>query len=224
MGFLSAFTLRLTFLLWFTTAFAFPARNSRSSIAIRQSDQSGIQSGIDTGSASDGAGSGFNIPAILWLAFGLLVGLYLTLGGMRLWRVTTALAIGLVLALCGESSIPRWWSSVAILMRPTSSAVWVAIVNVMNAQGLSDLVLALVTLGFFAIGSLGGLFRICRLAGLTALSILSGMSLGMRLVLMREGLLLRPISLNWIIIVVCAVGGCVITLLRQRIGIVRMAV
>ena len=108
-------------------------------------------------------------------------------------------------------------------MRPTSSAVWVAIVNVMNAQGLSDLVLALVTLGFFAIGSLGGLFRICRLAGLTALSILSGMSLGMRLVLMREGLLLRPISLNWIIIVVCAVGGCVITLLRQRIGIVRMA-
>jgi len=89
----------------------------------------------------------------------------------------------------------------------------------MGAEGLSDLVLTLITLGSFMLGSLGGLFKSCRLAGLTALSILGGMSVGMRLVLMREGLLLRPTGLNWIVIVVCAVAGFVVTLLRQRIGI-----
>lgn len=56
---------------------------------------------VDEGSASDGAGSGFDVPALLWLSFGLAVGSYLTLGGMRLWRMTTALAIGLVLAMGG---------------------------------------------------------------------------------------------------------------------------
>lgn len=101
-------------------------------------------------------------------------------------------------------------------------AAWVTIVNVINAAGLSDLILTLVTLSFFVLGSLGGLFKLCRLAGLTALSILGGMSVGMRIALMREGLLLRPTSLNWIIIVVCAVAEFVVTLLRQRIGIVRV--
>ena len=104
----------------------------------------------------------------------------------------------------------------------TSLLAWVAIVNVVNAAGLSDLILTLISLGFFVIGSLGGLFKICRLAGLTALSIIGGMSVGVRLVLMREGLLLRSTALNWVVIAVCAVAGFVVTLLRQRIGIVRV--
>ena len=91
----------------------------------------------------------------------------------------------------------------------------------MNAAGLSDLTLTLIALSFFVIGSLGGLFRICRLAGLTALSIIGGMSVGMRIVLMREGLLLRSTILNWVVIVICAVAGFAVTLLRQKIGIVR---
>jgi len=59
------------------------------------------QSKVDQGSASDGAGSDFNIPAVLWLSFGLAVGIFFTFGGMRLWRTTTAFSIGLVSALCG---------------------------------------------------------------------------------------------------------------------------
>lgn len=94
----------------------------------------------------------------------------------------------------------------------------------MNAEGLSDLLLTLITLGSLVLGSLGGLFKFCSLAGLTALSILGGMSVGMRLVLMREGLLLRPTGLNWIIIVVCAAAGFVVTLFRQRLGIVRTTI
>lgn len=101
-------------------------------------------------------------------------------------------------------------------------AAWVALVNAMNAAGLSDLVLTLITLSFFALGSLGGLFKFCRLAGLTALSIIGGMSVGMRLVLMREGLLLHSIALNWVVIAACAVAGFALTLLRQGIGIVRV--
>lgn len=62
------------------------------------------QSTINSGFASDGAGSGFNVPMVLWLSFGLAIGLFFTLGGMRLWRITTALAIGLVLTLGGQSS------------------------------------------------------------------------------------------------------------------------
>ena len=101
-------------------------------------------------------------------------------------------------------------------------AAWVAIINAVNAAGLSDLVLTLITLSFFALGSLGGLFKFCRLAGLTALSIIGGMSVGMRLVLMREGLLLHSIALNWVVIAAFAVAGFALTLLRQGIGIVRV--
>ena len=115
-------------LLWFAVNFAFalPTHPSGGSTIIypiihavvRYSivdDASGTvvnsvdQSIIGQGSASDGAGSGFDLPAILWLSFGLAAGLYLTLGGIRLWRMTTALAIGMVFALCGQllSGDPR---------------------------------------------------------------------------------------------------------------------
>lgn len=121
MGFLCAFTLRLTFLLLNMVRLspALPAHHGRDLTAMHRItyavtreiivEDSGTvvnsmdQSRIDQGSASDGAGSGFNVPAVLWLSFGLAVGLYLTLGGMRLWRMTTAFAIGMVLALCGRS-------------------------------------------------------------------------------------------------------------------------
>lgn len=215
MGFLTTFTFRFALLLWFTNslALALPAdrgwdmtslhRFVRAPVQSLADEDPGTaasnvgQSGVDPGSVSDGGGSGFDIPAVLWLSFGLSVGLFLTLGGMRLWRVTTAMAIGLVFSFC----------------------VWVAIVNVMESEGPSDILLALITLSSFVVGSLGGLFKFCRLAGLTALSILGGMSVGMRLVLMREGLLLHPTALNWIVIVVCAVAGFAATLLRQRMGI-----
>jgi hypothetical protein len=50
------------------------------------------------------------------------------------------------------------------------------------------------------------------------------MSVGMQIVLMREGLLLCPIGLNWVIIAVCMVAGSVTSLFRQQIGIVCVTV
>lgn len=127
MGFLGAFALQLTLLLCFTInlTFALPSHHGRSLTAIRRvirvptqglvaydlSDTTANgtdQTTVDPGSASDGAGSGFDVPMALWLSFGLTVGLFLALGGMRLWRVTTAFAIGLTFALLGQSSPPSF--------------------------------------------------------------------------------------------------------------------
>jgi len=101
-------------------------------------------------------------------------------------------------------------------------AAWVTIINVISARGATDIILTFITLTFFALGSLAGLFKFCRLAGLTALSILGGMSVGMRVVLLRGGLLLRPAPLNWIIIALFMVVGLTVTFFRRRIGAVRV--
>ena len=132
MGLLGAFTLvRLTLLLLTMVGLSspLPAPYSQVSTAVHRitdavirdvvvDETSGTvvdskdQRRIDQGSASDGAGSGFNVPAVLWISFGLAVGLYLTVGGMRLWRMTTAFALGIVSAFCGMSSLSEGsWSS-----------------------------------------------------------------------------------------------------------------
>lgn len=125
MGLPSAFAPQFTLLLLFTVSFVFalPTHHDRGSAATHHiihavgrdllvDEVSGTvvnsvdQSRVDQGPASDGAGSGFDVPAILWLSFGMAIGLYLTLCGMRLWVITTAFAIGLVLAFCCQSSPP----------------------------------------------------------------------------------------------------------------------
>ena len=62
------------------------------------------ESVIAQGSGSDGSGTDFSLPAILWLAFAFAVGAPLALAGIRLWRVTTGMGVGLAVALCGTSS------------------------------------------------------------------------------------------------------------------------
>jgi hypothetical protein len=57
---------------------------------------------IPQGLATDGSGSGFSLPAILWIAFSFTVGVPLMLAGFRGWRLTTGAAIGLSVAVaCG---------------------------------------------------------------------------------------------------------------------------
>jgi hypothetical protein len=55
---------------------------------------------IMQGDATDGSGVGMNIPAIVWLAWALVVGVPLMLGGIRLGRLTTGAAIGIAGTLC----------------------------------------------------------------------------------------------------------------------------
>ena len=60
------------------------------------------ESVIAQGSGSDGSGVDFSLPAILWLAFTFAIGGPLALAGIRLWRITTGMGVGLAVALSGE--------------------------------------------------------------------------------------------------------------------------
>jgi hypothetical protein len=53
--------------------------------------------------ASDGAGTNFSLPAVLWIVLCLLLGPPLALAGIRGWRLTTGTAIGLAAAVCCAS-------------------------------------------------------------------------------------------------------------------------
>ncbi|OJT10578.1 hypothetical protein TRAPUB_12914 [Trametes pubescens] len=153
---------------------------------------------IAQGSATDGGGVDFNVPAIIWLAFVFTVGAPLALVGIRLWRVTTGAGVGLAAALC----------------------IWAAFVNTVNAQGLSDLVLTIIVLAAFGIGFFVGLLNLGRVAGIWMLGILSGMSIGIRIVLLRDGLLIPKYAANWFIVGILMIIGLGVTVFRQRFGLV----
>ena len=126
MRLLGALTLRLVLLFWFVagSSFALKTHHGRGLTAVHRAvhvvardivvgeiprvvaNREG-QGKVDIGSAPDGAGTGYDLSALLRLTFELAVGLYLTSAGMRWWRITTGLAIGLVFAFCGQSSSQR---------------------------------------------------------------------------------------------------------------------
>ena len=124
MRLLGAPTLRFALLVWFVggSAFALQTHHGRGLITAHRAihvvargvvvdEASRVVAGregqgkVDLGSAPDGPGAGFDPPAVIRLTFELAVGSYLTLGGMRWWRVTTGLAIGLVFAFLGQSCL-----------------------------------------------------------------------------------------------------------------------
>ena len=55
---------------------------------------------IPQGPGTDGGGTDFSLPAIIWLAFVFIVGVPLALAGVRLWRFTTGMGIGLAVTIC----------------------------------------------------------------------------------------------------------------------------
>ncbi|TCD65567.1 hypothetical protein EIP91_002487 [Steccherinum ochraceum] len=153
---------------------------------------------VEQGRASDGAGYGFDAPAIIWLAWSFAVGIPLVLAGIRLSRITTGASIGLTCVLL----------------------VWASFVNTVNAEGIGDPVIAGLCMGAFGVGFTIGVLNIGRVAGITLLAIMGGMSIGVRIILFRPGLLIPSLLYaNWLIITVLGIGGFVLVLLRQRAAI-----
>lgn len=75
---------------------------------------------------------------------------------------------------------------------------------------MGDLVLTLVSLGFFGAGFAFGMLRVCHKIAPALLGILGGMAVGLRLVLLRRGLLfpgLGQYSLNWGIVAISGLVG-----------------
>jgi hypothetical protein len=74
----------------------------------------------------------------------------------------------------------------------------------------------------FILGFALGLFKVGRVAGMACLTLLGGMSIGVRIVLFRDNLLIPTFSANWGIITVLGVASFIVILLQQRVAMVRL--
>ncbi|KAF8706723.1 hypothetical protein RHS03_04738, partial [Rhizoctonia solani] len=153
---------------------------------------------IPQAQASDGGGliQGriFSAPNVLWAIAATIIGLPLGVAGVKLWRVTTALGGGLVLAF----------------------AMWTALVNTISENGLaysqsmSDMLILLITGAAFLVGMVGGAFRLLVLPAMAAMCALGGSSIAVRAVILRPGLLVPPgqnQQLAFVNIIIVSVGA-----------------
>lgn len=101
-----------------------------------------------------------------------------------------------------------------------SFPVWAAFVNTVSSDGLSDIVLTAIAIAAFVIGFLVGVLKFGRWAGVLLLGVLGGFSIGIRVVLLRPGLLVPDYRLNWLVLAVFFVIGLFLVLLWQHFGIV----
>jgi hypothetical protein len=155
------------------------------------------RSPIPQGSASDGGGAGFDVPAILWIGSCFFVGTPLAVAGVRGWRLTTGAAIGLSTAVCA----------------------WAALINTVNSTGISDIILTAVILVIFVFGFILGLFEIGRLSGIALLGIIGGLAFGIRIILLRDNLLVPLFFVNWLVIAAFGAIGGLLIIFKQRVGI-----
>lgn len=155
---------------------------------------------IPQGLATDGSGSGFDACAIAWIVFSFMVGIPLLFLGIRGWRFTTAAAIGLAGAL----------------------ASWAVFVNTLDNLGVSDVALTIFVLSLFGLGFFLGALELSRVIGILILGTLGGLALGIRIVILRSGLLISDPSIffvNWLIIGFCGFMCSVLVLWKQRVGV-----
>ncbi|KAK7691843.1 hypothetical protein QCA50_005247 [Cerrena zonata] len=148
--------------------------------------------------ASDGSGHDFDAPAIIWMAWSFAVGVPLALAGIKLWRLTTGASLGIAAA----------------------ALVWAAFINTLGTADISDLLLTCLVMGAFGLAFIVGLFNLGRLAGIAFLALSGGFSVGVRIVLFRDGLLVPTFVVNWIICLVFGLAYFFLVIVRQRIGII----
>jgi len=150
--------------------------------------------------ATDGGGSNFDPPASIWIAFSLGIGIPMAFAGIRGWRLTTGAGIGLAVTVCA----------------------WAALNNTVNAPGLSDMLITLISIGFFGLGFAIGVFEFARLGAIVLLSLSGGVAFGARVILIKHGLLFSDDDLyavNLAIIAVFGVAAGSSLIWAQRIGI-----
>ena len=101
-----------------------------------------------------------------------------------------------------------------------SLLAWGAFINTMTSNGLSDIILTAVVLAIFVFGFIFGLFEIGRLPGITLLGIIGGLAVGIRVILMKEDLLVPIFIVDWVLVALFGVIGLVLVIFKQRVGIV----
>ncbi len=106
-----------------------------------------------------------------------------------------------------------------------SCVVWAGFINSVSDTGIADLTLTVIVLACFLLGGVIGAFNFGRVAGITCLGISGGVSAGIRIMLLREDLLIpgRESGMfiaNWILIAALGAGGGAVLIWWQRMGIV----
>lgn len=157
-------------------------------------------------SYSDGGGTDYNAPAVLWIVFSGLLGLPLAFAGVRGWRITSGVGFGLIL----------------------SFFIWCAFVNTTTGASLaanpvtSDLLLSLFVWGCFLLGTVLGSLRIGILAGVSALGASGGVAIGILIALLRPGLLVPIYAINIIPIGILGAAGAAWPIWHQRLAVVSL--
>lgn len=173
---------------------AITTNNATGSIIVFNSQ---TQQPIPQGSASDGGGSAFNPPAVLWVVAAFSLGVPLSLAGFRGWKFTLGTAIGLSAAVC----------------------TWAALINTESSRGFPDIAIEGIVSIFFIVGFGIGLFEFGRIPGIACLGVVGGLAIGMRIVMFKSGLLFRQLFANWLVVAGCGVCGLLLMVITQRIGI-----
>ncbi|KAG1739102.1 uncharacterized protein EDB91DRAFT_1135839 [Suillus paluster] len=144
---------------------------------------------IPQGLATDGSGSGFSLPAVLWIVFSFTIGVPLVLAGFRGWRLTTGTAIGL---------------SVAV-------ASWSVFVNTLDNVGISDITLTVLVLALFCrmagvlqLGIQGGFAIGIRIVLLRSLLLVPDPT---------------AFFVNWLLVGFCGLTTAVLVIWKQRAGL-----
>jgi len=149
---------------------------------------------IPQGPGTDGSGTNFSLPAIIWLVFLLVVGAPLAVAGIRGWRCTTGVATGLAAIVCS----------------------WAAIINSVDQEGISDTLITLIVLAFGFLGLIIGVFEFARLASMSVLCILGGLAFGLRVILIKKDLLTSSLAVNWVIVAVFGAAGGLLLIWKNR--------
>jgi hypothetical protein len=100
---------------------------------------------------------------------------------------------------------------------------WTTAVNIMSAGGIPDTTILLVVLIVFIVGFTISFVVIDRRIGIACLAIAGGLSLGIRIVLLRDGLLFSIFFLNWAFVAFLGVTGGFIVVYCERLGVVSYA-
>ena len=150
---------------------------------------------VAQGAATDGGGSGYDAPAVLWVIYCFLLGVPLVLGGVMLPRITTGIAIGLTVTVSSTFGSPLH----LLHLLDFASSVWAAFINTEPAKDLPELVIALIPMLLFFPGFAFGLFEYGRLAGVILICVASGFSWGVRICMFAPDLAVKEIWGNWLI-------------------------
>ncbi|KAF8161410.1 hypothetical protein B0H34DRAFT_653299 [Crassisporium funariophilum] len=155
------------------------------------------------GRATDAGGKDFDVPALIWLIFSFVIGIPMSLAGIRGWRLSTGVGMGLAGAV----------------------ASWAAVINSIGPSGVSDLVITIIVLAFFALGFVFGVLEFGRISGMTMLGATGGLAFGIRIIILKPNLLFSGSILyatNWVIIALLGLGGGMSMIWKksQRAGLV----